>query len=321
MATPKKSNESEIKAAIAAIMNRKRPDLAQLRLDEGARLMALRGKLEKQLQPLFAEAGSDIAKINKILAEHQNEVGRVLEKEKTKYAKTFAALNKDLRRRIENQRKALEQIAFKPGIVTLVPLWTAWNIAELPGNIPFQSHTEASNNWAVTTFENGTNGSGTVEVYFWFAWRNPSQDIALVIDAKSDLILQGTCRVHGNSHVIFFGDVSLDMHAELVAYTGIDPISGASVQIESFRVLGRPRPPLLGTGPDTASAAISDTYHLSGLPNISVNGGSLVLFAVHFWAHYSVYNGSVSFDFESPGFILCPSVQLEIITPSPIAAT
>jgi hypothetical protein len=97
MATSKKVNKSEIKAAIAAIMNSKRPNIRQLRLDEGARLMALRGKLEKQLEPLFAETGLDVAKLNKMLAEHQSEVGSVLEQEKAKYAKAFALLNKDLR--------------------------------------------------------------------------------------------------------------------------------------------------------------------------------------------------------------------------------
>jgi hypothetical protein len=307
MATPKKINKSEIKAAIAAIMKRKRPDLAQLRLDERARLMALRGKLERQLEPLFAEAGLDIAKINKILADHESEVGSVLEKEKTKYAKTFAAPNKDLRRAIENQRKALEQIAFKPLIITSIPLWTAFEIYELPGNIPFQSHIEAGNNWAVTTFEKGTDGSGVEEVYFWFAWRNPSVNLA-VLGAECDLALQGTCRVHGNSHFLFSGDASLDLYAELIAYTGIYPNSGPPVEIK-----------FLGAPPDN-SAFICDTYHVPGPDAISVSGGSLVLFAVHFWVYYDVYNGLASFDFESPGFILCPSVQLELLTPPPVIA-
>jgi hypothetical protein len=70
MAKHQAVKESEIKTAIqaaqSAIMNRKRPD-AQLRRDQGARLMALRGNLEKQLQPLFAKAGLDIATVNKIL--------------------------------------------------------------------------------------------------------------------------------------------------------------------------------------------------------------------------------------------------------------
>jgi hypothetical protein len=228
-----------------------------------------------------------------------------LKKEKTKYAKTFAALNKDLRRGIENQRKALEQIAFKPVIRTPIPLWTAFDIVEDPGNIPFQSHIEASNNWAVTTFENGTNGDGNVDVYFWFAWQNPSQDFA-VLNAESDLVIQGTCRTVAHSYLIIEGVVRLDFFAELVAYTGIAPISGGFVRV-GFRQSGWPGDP---------PVPISGTFHLPGPSGgISVSGGSLVLFAVHFLVHYEVYNGVASYDFESPGFILCPSVQLELLTP------
>jgi hypothetical protein len=158
----------------------------------------------------------------------------------------------------------------------------------------------------VTTFENGTNGEGTVEVYFWFAWQNPSQDPA-VLSSEADLVLQGTCKAVGNSHPFVSGGATLDLNAELVAYMGIDPISGPPIHIKY----------LTNDPPNTA--AFSDTFHLPGPWAISVPGGSLVLFAVHFWIFYTVYNGSVSFDFESAGSIMCPSVEIDLRTPAPVA--
>jgi hypothetical protein len=43
---------------------------------------------------------------------------------------------------------------------------TASNIAAIPANIPFASHIEAANNWAAIEFEKGTDGDGSVEVFF-----------------------------------------------------------------------------------------------------------------------------------------------------------
>ena len=83
-------NESEVKAAIAAITKRN-SNIAQLRHAERTRLIALRRKLGKQLQTEFADAGLDIKKINKILAEHQREVLSVRAEEKSKTAKAAAS--------------------------------------------------------------------------------------------------------------------------------------------------------------------------------------------------------------------------------------
>jgi hypothetical protein len=106
-------SESDVKAAISAIRNRDRLDTSQLRLSQSPQLLGLRRKFGSQLQTAFAEADLDIEKINKILADHQKEARSVLEQEKSKSAKTFAALNRD-QSEIANKKKTMEWLVQAP---------------------------------------------------------------------------------------------------------------------------------------------------------------------------------------------------------------
>jgi len=105
MAKNPQFDESQIKAAIEAIKDRKRPSL--VRGPQHAQLQTLRRNLGQRLQPLFAEAGLDTEKFNKILEEHQHDVRAVLEKEKAANAKGLSLLNENLRRGLANQTRAL----------------------------------------------------------------------------------------------------------------------------------------------------------------------------------------------------------------------
>jgi hypothetical protein len=265
---------------------------------------------------VFAEAGLDVAKINKIRADHQREVRGVLEKEKSKSAKAFATLNKNLRSGIENQKKALEHLASQPLIITRIPLWTAFDLTVLPGNLPYESHAEAANNWVTVAFEKDifadTSEDGTVDVYFWFYWRNPFS-YAAVLNADSQLVLQGTYDLTPQTDFIAPGDVSLDLWAELFVVVGGAIIHSQWTHIPPF--------PLEASADwfieqDEASGGISGIYHVSTGSGIAVPAGKLALFAVHFLAKYNIFHGTVAFDFDSPGQImLCPSVQLELLIP------
>jgi hypothetical protein len=72
--------------------------------------------------------------------------------------------------------------------------------------------------------------------------------------------------------------------------------------------------------PDVDTEVISRTERLSAR-NIAVPAGGLALFMVHFQAQYVVEDqGWVEMDFESSGgFIKCHGVQLELLTPPPVA--
>jgi len=79
MPKPKAVTESKLKAALAAITDRKVQDIGELGRSERAHIQNLSGNLVKRLQPMFG-TGFDVEKISKILADHQREVRSVLEK-------------------------------------------------------------------------------------------------------------------------------------------------------------------------------------------------------------------------------------------------
>jgi hypothetical protein len=109
MAKTPQFDQAQIKAAIEAIKDRKRPAL--VRGPQHAQLQTLRRNLGQRLQPLFAEAGLDREKLNKILEQHQHDVRAVLEKDKAANAKGLSLLNQNLRRGLANQTRALELLA------------------------------------------------------------------------------------------------------------------------------------------------------------------------------------------------------------------
>lgn len=281
--------------------------------------MALRGKLEKQLQLLFAEAGLDIAKINKILAEHQSEVRNVLEKEKSKSPKIFAALNKNLRSGIENQRKAWEQLASKPPtIITPIPLWSAWEIGVTPIAL-VDSHIEASNNWARILYTRHSDGEDDIYVSFWFYWQNPSEYLA-VLNAESDLLVQGWCQAVGSEQFLWGGDAVIDLSAKLFVYVGGARIESSRVPIKTLGAQGGDE--ILYWGTHTDSEGISGTYHMS-CSNISVPAGEQVLFSVQFHAAYNLRHGSIDLDFDTDQnkSIMCPGLLINLLTAPPVIAT
>jgi hypothetical protein len=316
------ANKSKVKTAISAIRNQKRPDISQFDFSNSARALSLRRKLGKQLQTEFADAGLDIKKNNKILADHQSEARGVLEKEKSKSAKTFAALNKDLQREIANKKKAVEWLASRPPITTtLIPLWTAWEIGVTPVAL-VDTHIEPSNNWAriLYTRQSDTNGNETIDVGFWFAWENPSEYLA-VLNAESDLFYQGFCRAVGNPDVFWYGESWIDLYVDFKVFVG-----GAVVYESGFteiarRIYGKGGAEIVLGGFGIDSLGISGSNHLA-TSNISVDGRQLVLFFLHFEAEYNIRNGSIDIDFdkEQDHFIMCPGVQIELLTAPPGAA-
>jgi hypothetical protein len=309
--------KTAIEAAQSAITEQQRLDLS---LSQRAR--SFRRELGERLQSVFADVGLDVEIIKKILAEHQREVLSVRAEEKSKTAKTFAALDENLQRGIENRRKALEQLANKPLIATSIPLWTANEIVAFPGNtFPFASHIEASNNWAVIAFEreevlaaDRIDGLGKIGVNFFFIWENPSQKQPAVINADSDLVLQGTAYAQATAGLFVSGEGFLDLTAQLSVVVGRTILNSTPLPIKKLDVTGDP---VKWTFPGywSLDATFSDTYHLSN-QNIFVPPGELVVVLVRFQTIYFVDSGRVELDFESSGgSIKCPSVQLELVTP------
>jgi hypothetical protein len=165
----------------------------------------------------------------------------------------------------------------------------------------------------------GINNSGRIDVYFEFAWQNPTEYLA-VIEADSDLVLRGTGRAVANPTEFHGGHGKLDLWAQLslatlsggyAMYGGLVPIKG---------VYANSGPEIFGGGTDVTPADFSDMYHLPYDSYVYVDAFDWVLFSVHFWVNYDVDHGQVILDFSSSdNFIMCPSVQVDLLTPPPVA--
>ena len=88
------------------IRKRKRQDINQIGLSQRSQIAQLRRDLGKRLEPLFAEAGIDVDKINQMLARNQGEVREKLKTQKAKTAKQYAELSDRFAPGLENRRKA-----------------------------------------------------------------------------------------------------------------------------------------------------------------------------------------------------------------------
>ena len=314
--------ESELKAALSAIRDRKVPDISEVGISERARIQSLRSNLIKRLQPVFAEAGFDVEKINKILADHQSEVRSVLEKEKSKSAKTFAALNKDLQKGIENRKKALEQLASRPAwMITLVPLLTAWLVDATPLAL-VDKHIEASNNWVRILYKRDSDGHDNVYGSFWFYWQNLTGDLAIMYSADADLVVQGYYEATGNGDPFWGGETIINLDAQLFPYQQSAPVQlpDGGVPLGSAHANG---PDIWHAGrPGIDPEYISGTYHLSFPSDVFVPAGDYVMFQIRFHAEYWIRNGTIYLDFDKDQskFIRCPGMQLSLLTMPPVVA-
>jgi hypothetical protein len=111
-------------------------------------------------------------------------------------------------------------------------------------------------------------------------------------------------------------------------YVDFKVFAGASLVYESGfteiarRIYGKGGAEIVLGGFGRDSLMISGSNHLVPTGNISVDGRQLLLFFLHFMAEYNIRNRSIDIDFDKQQdhFIMCPGVQIELLTAPPGAA-
>ncbi len=311
-------DRSQLKAAIDAIKDRTRPDIHKLRLAQSAKIMRLRRDLRKNLQPVFAGAAVDAAKIDKVLLRHRTDMRTVLQETKAGLAGEFAATGKMLRQGIDNTRLASEQFAWQPYLTTPIPISTPYLIYATPIGMLHDSHTEPWNNWAKFTYTSDVNtGYASVVVNFYFAWQNPSNYLA-VINCDTDVLATGVVQATADTGWILPGSSALELWAQLTVFLGSTTINWQGPQerqIASISASGGWAPISEG---DLESHDVSGAYHLS-CSDIQVQGNQLVVFEVACLANWWIdEGGSIVLDFDfAPGDyqVACPALNVDLLTP------
>jgi hypothetical protein len=311
----KKIDESSIKAAIAAVRNRKYPDVVPA--SQQSQILNLRRKLGKQIQPLFADAGLEIKKINKILAEHQRDVRGVVDKHKAKTAKNVSALNKNMRLELANRSKALENINVEPFLPpTIIQFEEAAQIWATPVGMLTDSGIEANYNWAKFQLVERSDGYNVAYVRFYFFWQNTSDYLA-VLNANTDLAAQGIVQANATPELFSGGFCSVRLDATLKVFFEGEVYSYQGTQlvnIDSISVNGGSE--LWMDGNNFASHTLDGALNPLSVSDIQVQAGQTVMFEVALAATYSIGDGSITLDFSYGDYLtMCPGLTIELLTP------
>jgi hypothetical protein len=311
-------NETKLKAAVLAVKERERPGIVQTQLSKQFEIAALRRDLSKQLQPILANAGFDLNRINEVLVKGHNELARLIEKQKADAARQIAASIPSYREGLKNRARALTRIAGKPLTITTIPLETPYLIWATPvGMLVGDTHTEPHNNWAKCRLTDNTDtASKSASVKFYFAWNNDSGYLA-VINCNADVIVRGLAEALADPRV-FGGSSWLPLYVDLKVYLGggvIDYEGSQTLQIASISASAGWG--LFGNPGDIKAQNFNNSYNVS-CTNIEVQDQEIVVFEVSLEAiNYWIDGGSITIDFASnpDDEVLCPTLNVELLTP------
>jgi hypothetical protein len=307
-----------LKAAVAKIQNRERPELDLIRMTKVAKRAQLRRRLGKELRPLFAGAKFDPGKIEKVLAKNEAELRDALTKEDAAAARRAAPLAEQQHKGIAETSRALEQLQFQPFLTTSIPLATPYLIYATPVGMLHDTHVEPWNNWAKFTYTSDRDTAyDSVVVNFYFAWQNRS-DFLAVINCSTSLMPNGLIEVTADPGWLFPGSAWLELRAALTVFHGGSVINYQGTQ---QRQIGSVYTAAGWSGwgsPGTIeSQDIFGSYPLS-CADIPVDPGQFAIFEVACIADWWIDEGgsmTLDFDFDPAGYqVLCPALQIDLLT-------
>jgi hypothetical protein len=188
-----KFTESQIKAAISAREKETRAD-SKLRKAMFARMQASRRQGEKALKSYLKKTGFDFEAYDRIRAQQQAEMHRLLKEAQTTAIKRSSSRKKELAYGVENWRKNIERFRDATLVSKFVP---AFEVVDTPFLIwPTndleleESHIEPWNNTA--KIRGLWRGTGKENLRFIFVWENPV-DKWVVVNVESNLAVNGVC--------------------------------------------------------------------------------------------------------------------------------
>jgi hypothetical protein len=293
----------------------------------------------KMIESAAAKAGLDVARFNRLRVEDQKASRAAFDKERALAKKNFSSASTAFHSAMAARLKALGLLAtpFTSTLVNLDKPFLIWQLPRPELNIFIDSHIEPMNN-SVNVLVNTITGSDSTRFVFFFLWRNES-DFFAVANVNSSLIVNGGCSVQAVPG-IFSGDkatLSLASSLTLMRWSGwgTDPITGQNAdqtpdpnfqqtqrqQISYLEVQGGH---IFESAPFKSQSFSFQPFPLSHSLFV-VPGQAVVVFEVALELYYAFDGGgdiqdSIIADFSSHGgSIICPNVELEILTPLPNA--
>jgi hypothetical protein len=307
---------SEMKSVLSAVKEKRHKREILLR------------EVERPRQKTRLRPGADKSQI-------QKDLRRAFESNMRDAAGSFSSVEKDFRQGVEDRRKAIAQLAaadspYTSRYVMLEKPYLIWALRDgrAKDSLLRDSHIESGNSWAKVFSQFGDEGSFFAhdEVNFYFRWTNDTHADA-VVNVTSFLMLDGGCHAWADSgwlwnpFATWATDTYIDMRAtvdlsllEWWHQPATEPLRQAdqSDPVTDLFVDGGFALWSLG---NTADRRISGTYNVN-YDTFRVPANRVAMFEVSLNLRYSGDEGFGWFAFDGPGHsVLCPFVQLEIISP------
>jgi hypothetical protein len=315
--TEHKVSTAELKKAILAVQAerlkhpaRSRPDRAQR-----ATLQKSRRESEKTYSAFLKKAGLDLKKFQAQQEKRSSELERMVAKHKADSLKVAAARKDTLNSSIAAQSKALSRVAVEGGfqvyqsftLDTPFLIWSNPLIDISSAAVPFGS-------WAKFNFSMSTSQSGSQNVSFYFYWRNPYKDYAL-INVATFMSATGYLRAHA-PWAVGTSVNEVDAYADLIPWFGLpDTTTTFGSEVAFLGSIGA-----YGNifGGDTEGVSISSGVSLSS-SGYAVAPSTTAVFEVTLVVDYDNRGGGdIEADFESGDFqIACPAVVVWLLNHPP----
>jgi hypothetical protein len=188
-----KFTESQIKAAISKREKQARAD-SKLRQAMSARMQASRRQGQKALTSYLKKTGFDFEAFDRIRAQQQAEMHRLVKEAETTAIKRSSSRKKDLAYGVASWRKSIERFRDAPLVSQFVP---AFEVVDTPfliwpsNDLGLEdSHIQPWNNTAKIRAQ--WRDTGDENLRFIFVWQNPNDKWA-VVNVESNLAVNGVC--------------------------------------------------------------------------------------------------------------------------------
>jgi hypothetical protein len=308
----KKISPAQLKKSILSVEAERAKHPQKFRPDRAQRATLQKGRQasEKMLAGLLKKAGLDLKQLQASQEKRGADLARMVAKHKADALKLASRRKGGLYSSVTAQSKALATLAsltdfFPYPTFTLDTPFLIWSIPLIEiadsAAVPFGS-------WAKFDFK--TSQTVTQKVGFYFYWRNPYSDYA-VINAATSLTATGHLRSHapwgfGVNTSSVEADALLNLWfgwpTDVVSSTYAAEYLGASGAFSTFLI-----------GPDTEGTSISSGVSLS-TTMFAVPPGNTVVFEVALSLVCDNDSGNIDADFASGNFTIeCPVVVFSLL--------
>jgi hypothetical protein len=306
----KTTTDSQLQAAVAAIVKRERSTPRKAEAPAVAKLSKLRRKHGRQLERALAEAGVVTDDMKRLHLDYRAAANDLIAFRSRAGAGAEAAKHRDAF--LANRKRALGHVAGKLFAVTPIVLDKPLSILFQPSGMYVEDRIASFDSWAKFFHEDAADtGYRELAVKFFFSWQNPSDYVA-VINVRADLLVRGLCLANAVGSTWTGGDAlvnlwsSLRIHAPGGAIGNRQTKALATVQADCW-------PGIFASAGDVQSVLLDEATSLE-FAYLLVDPGQLLVIEVALTGDYAIDDGGVQLAFSNDYRVTCPGVVVELLT-------